>query len=167
MPSDSHTWNCWRPKVLPDICDRFVVVRVRDYSPAPKHNHQLLELRPPNTSLVRKVCDQIRRYARIHEAIPNQGSASVQQLPFHGFRLGLGGISMCDMSLRWLDGRRVGVNARCLCGSGYKIKHCCVTLLERSQRSTQRDVGVYLSTEDFCPGTRVRLAHVSPASDLR
>jgi len=67
------------------------------------------------------------------------------------------------MSLRWLDGRRVGVNDRCPCGSGRKIKRCCVTLLERPHRSSQRNIGVYLSTEDLWPGPRVQLAQVSSA----
>ena len=45
-----------------DIPDLFMVA-VRDYPIAPKHHHLLVELKSPKTSLGRKECEQIRRYA--------------------------------------------------------------------------------------------------------
>ncbi len=55
--------------------------------------------------------------------------------------------------MRWIDGREVGRNDRCPCGSGRKLKKCCLKLIEHTERGliAERvpDMGIYVTANDL------------------
>lgn len=60
---------------------------------------------------------------------------------------------------RWFDGRRIGPNDTCPCGSGVKAKRCCSSLMQARTEASRR-VGAYLMLEQLWPGQRSSLSNV-------
>lgn len=53
--------------------------------------------------------------------------------------------------MRWLDGRRIKRNELCPCGSGLKLKRCCIRLAEDRPADTRGRAGAFITAEDMWP----------------
>lgn len=62
--------------------------------------------------------------------------------------------------MRWLDGKKVGRNDSCPCGSGEKLKRCCEPLVREPATGQVPNVGAYVSSADLWPTRAVELSRV-------